>query len=171
MIAYKFLSQGAIGPISTAQWPPPREWLEVEGALEVCANGIHACTSEALAYWLGEELWAVELDGEILDEGTVLVASRGRLVSRVDRWPAVSFAFAETCVQHGRELSARVPENARVKGLVAEAAEHAERAEEPRHAVIAAYAVAVAADVLDLGGFDSVRAWQSRALDGLLGAV
>jgi hypothetical protein len=35
--------------------------------------------------------------------------------------------------------------------------------------VIAAYAAAVAADILDLGGFDSERAWQSRTLADLVG--
>jgi hypothetical protein len=170
MVAYKFLAQGAIGPFSAAKWPPAGEWLEVDGQLEVCVNGVHACSRETLAYWLGEELWAVELDGEIIDEGTVLVAGRGRLVSRIDRWPAVSLRFAEACAERTRELSTRAPENARVTGLATEAGEHAERAEEPRHAVIAAYAAAVAADILDLGGFDCERAWQSGTLADLLGA-
>jgi hypothetical protein len=169
MIAYKFLSQGAIGPFSAAQWPSAGEWLEVDEPLEVCAYGVHACSRDALAYWLGEELWAVELDGKIVDEGTVLLAGRGRLASRIDRWPAVSLRFAAACAERARELSARVPENARVQGLAAEAAEHAERAEEPRHAVIAAYAAAVAADILDPGSFDAERAWQSRTLAHLLG--
>lgn len=170
MIAYKFLSEGAIGPFSAAQWPPPGEWLEVDAPLEVCANGVHACARDTLAYWLGEELWAVELDGAIVDESTVVVAGRGRLLSRIDRWPAVSRRFAEACAERARELSARAPENARVKGLATEVAEHAERAEEPRHAVIAAYATAVAADILDPGGFDSERTWQSRTLADLLGS-
>jgi hypothetical protein len=164
MIAYKFLSQGAIGPFSRAEWRPAGEWLEVEGPLEVCANGVHACSRDALAYWLGEELWAVELDGEIADEGTILLAARGRLISRIERWPAASPRFAAACAGRARELSGRAPENARVEGLATEAAEHSERAEEPRHAVIAAYAAAVAAEILELGGFDAERAWQSRIL-------
>jgi hypothetical protein len=169
VIAFKFLSQGAVGPFSGAQWPPAGAWLEVDGPLEACASGVHACSRDALAYWLGEELWEVELGGEIVDEGTVLVAGRGRLLSRIDRWPAVSFRFAAACGERARELCERAPENARVKGLATEVGEHAERAEERRHAVIAAYAAAVAADILELGGFDSERAWQSGTLAGFLG--
>jgi hypothetical protein len=169
VIAYKFLSGGAVGPFSTVEWPAPGAWLEVDGPPEVCANGLHACSRDTLAYWLGEELWEVELDGEIVDEGTVLVAGRGRLLSRVDRWPSESLRFAEACAERALELSARAPENARVKGLATEAFEHAERAEQPRHAVIAAYAAAVAADIVDAGGFDTERAWQSRTLADLLG--
>jgi hypothetical protein len=60
---------------------------------------------------------AVELGGEIVDEGTVLVAERGRLLSRIDQWPHVSLAFAEACAERALELSARARENARVKGL------------------------------------------------------
>ncbi|HXF97980.1 MAG TPA: hypothetical protein VNJ46_05135, partial [Gaiellaceae bacterium] len=102
VIAYKFLREGAVGPFSGVRWPAPAggrpgAWLEAEGALETCVAGVHACPPGALAYWFDEELWRVELAGEVLDEGTVLVARRGRLLERVAGWPAVARDFAEDC--------------------------------------------------------------------------
>jgi hypothetical protein len=168
MIAYKFLCEGAVGRFSEARWPAPGAWLEAEGTLEPCANGVHACPLEALAYWFDDELWAVELDGEILDEETVLVARRGRLVERIDRWPAVSRAFADDCAARARELAAG-HEDERVMELVGDAQYHADRADTPRHAVVAAYCAAVAADTMRPGSFDDERAWQSRRLAERLG--
>jgi hypothetical protein len=169
MIAFKFLCHGAIGRFSEAQWPAEGQWLEAEGALVPCANGVHACTPETLAYWFDDELWSVELDGEIQDLGTVLLARRGRLRSPVDAWPGVALQFAEDCLAQVRSLAASVPGAARVDGLAAEAFEHAERAAVARHAVIAAYATAVAADIVQDGGFDAERRRQSRRLAQLLG--
>jgi hypothetical protein len=168
VIAYKFLCEGAVGRFSETRWPPPCEWLEADGALETCSNGIHACPLEALAYWFDDELWVVELDGEIIDEGTALVARRGRLLERVDRWPAVSRAFAADCVARALEL-ARDQEDERVAELVGDAAHHAGLAEAPRHAVVAAYCAAVAADTLQPGSFDVERGWQSFRLASHVG--
>jgi hypothetical protein len=130
---------------------------------------VHACTTDSLAYWFDDELWTVELDGDLLDGGSVLVAQRGRLVSPVDGWPDVSRAFGDDCAVRALALSVSAPGNTRVEGLAAEAAEHAAQAAVPRHAVIAAYAAAVAADVVEPGGFDAERKRQSRALADLLG--
>ena len=48
VIAYKFLNAGAVGLFSRLAWPVPNDavpgaWVEAEGPLEVCRNGIHAC--------------------------------------------------------------------------------------------------------------------------------
>jgi hypothetical protein len=168
MIGFKFLGAGSIGRFSESAWPTPGTWVEA-GSLEPCVDGVHACSADALAYWFDDELWTVELDGEMLDLGTVLIAQRGRLVSRVDGWPDVSRAFADDCAARAAAFSARESGNARVEGLAAEAAEHAARAVAARHAVIAAYATAVAADVVEPGGFDDERRRQSRTLADLLG--
>ena len=168
MIAYKFLCTGSIGRFSGATWPAAGRWVEAAGALEACVRGVHAASRDALAYWFEDELWTVELDGEILDLGTALVARRGRLVARIDGWPRVSQEFARDCADHARTLADRTPGNARVEALAAEAAEHAELATASRHAVIAAYAAAVAADVVEPGGFDSERLRQSRLLAATL---
>ena len=111
---------------------------------------------------------SVELDGEILDLGTVLVARRGRLVARIEAWPQVAPEFARDCATHAQTLADRTG-NARVEALAAEAAEHAQLATAPRHAVLAAYAAAVAADVLEPGAFDSERLRQSQRIATILG--
>jgi hypothetical protein len=169
VIAYKFLCAGSVGRFSAAAWPAPGQWIEAVGALDPCVNGVHATSLDALAYWFDDELWAVELDGEMLDLGTALVARRGRLVAHIEAWPDVSLEFARDCAGQTQALAGRTPRNARVEALAAEAAEHADLAAAPRHAVIAAYAAAVAADVLDAGGFDSERLRQSRRIAHLLG--
>jgi hypothetical protein len=162
VIAYKFLCTGSIGRFSGTPWPAAGQWLEAAGAMGACVSGVHATSLDALAYWFEDELWAVELDGEILDLGTVLVARRGRLVERIEAWPRVSAEFARDCASHAQTLAERGPGNARVEALAAEAAEHAQLATTaPRHAVIAAYAAAVATDVLEPGAFDSERLRQS----------
>jgi hypothetical protein len=51
--------------------------------------------------WIWEELWDVELDGEITERGHKLSAERGRLVRRVDAW---SVPMAQT---FARESAAR----------------------------------------------------------------
>jgi hypothetical protein len=169
VIAYKFLREGSVGRFSEARWPAAGEWLEADGPLETCVNGIHACSVEALAYWFDDELWQVELDGDTIHENTVLVARRGRLLDRVTAWPAVSRSFADQCAQRARERAAAVPADARVAELVTDAEYHAARSDTPRHAILAAYCAAVAANTLQADSFDEERAWQSRQLARLLG--
>jgi hypothetical protein len=173
VIAYKFLAAGEVAPFSRAGWPAPSAdapgaWVVVDGDLETCANGVHACSREALAYWFDEELWIVELADEIVDAGTVLVARRGRLLERVTRWPAVSRAFAEDCAARTRRRVAAAHEEDRLAEVVGDAEYHAARADAPRDAVVAAYAAAVAAAALEPGGFEAERARQSDVLAALL---
>jgi hypothetical protein len=102
MIAYKFLESGRVAKFSGRVWPEPesREWLESEGQLVACRNGVHACRVGDLPYWLGPELWKVELDGKIEPSELKLVAQRGRLLERIDEWNAeLRRAFAEECVR------------------------------------------------------------------------
>jgi hypothetical protein len=98
----------------------------------------------------------------------VLVARRGRLVARVKGWPAVSRAFAEDSAERARRLPPGEPDE-RVTELVGDVEYHASRAVVPRHAVVAAYCAAVAADTAERGSFDEERRRQSRRLAQLLG--
>jgi hypothetical protein len=166
VIVYKFLAAGATGRFSVRRWPAPGSWLEVAGPLEACANGIHACRADALAYWLDDELWSVELDGEVVEEPKVLIARRGRLVEPVDRWPEAAPALGEACAGRVRALADRLPDDARIAELADEAAEPASSA---REALLATYAAVVAAELAEPGGFDAERQWQSRWLASLLG--
>ncbi len=110
-LAYKFTRPGAVSPFRDHAWVLG-EWLEVEGELGLCSNGVHACRVEALPRWLDDELWRVEVD-EIQDEREgLLVARRGRLLERVDGWDAeASHELAHTCVARALELARRVPDS------------------------------------------------------------
>jgi hypothetical protein len=174
VIALKFLQPERRGRFSDEQWPlpagdEPGAWVEARGPLELCANGVHACSADQLAYWLDAELWRVELDGDVHTEPTLVLARRGRLLDRVDGWPRAGEAFAVECAEQTAELAARRPGDPRLTELAEDAAWHAERAAEPRQAVLAAYTAAVAADVHRPGGFDEERARQSEALADRLG--
>jgi hypothetical protein len=110
--AYKFLRAGAVAPFSGFEWPQPAgdvpgEWVETAAPAELCRSGVHACRESQLPRWLDEELWRIELDGDVIEEHDSLVASRGRLLSRVERWDAeAARAFAEACAWRAREHAA-----------------------------------------------------------------
>lgn len=99
MKAYKFLSAGGVGRFSNVAWPPPGEWLEAHAPLDRCQAGIHACSPPAFLDWLDDELWEIELDGAVEHDDGTIVALRGRLVGRVDRWDGSAAArFTAFCV-------------------------------------------------------------------------
>jgi len=86
VIAYKFLDEGRIGPFTGFHWPVG-EWVEA-GDAETCRRGIHACRIRDLPFWMSDELWEVELDGELTEHERKVVAPRGRLLRRREEWTA-----------------------------------------------------------------------------------
>ena len=112
MIAYKFLSAGAIGLYSGFRWPAARNgeagpWVQVEGALVPGVNGVHALLARDLVDWIDDELWLIELGGEIREHERILLARRGRLVGHVDAWNAgTARVFTEDCVLSVRDRAA-----------------------------------------------------------------
>src|SRR5205085_9726919 len=69
MIAYKFLKSGAVGLVSGFRWPTPGagspgDWVEARAPVRECEAGIHVCRAGDLPYWMHDELWAIEIDGE-----------------------------------------------------------------------------------------------------------
>jgi hypothetical protein len=118
MIAFKFLRRGAVAPISSFKWPTPApgargSWVTASGKLEPCRSGVHACSTLDLSYWLHEELWAIELGGEVLPAPHGLVSERGRLLEQVDEWSRVSARFATACAEHAAAEASVMPEEAR----------------------------------------------------------
>ena len=108
MIAYKFLGSERTALYSGSVWPLD-DWIEADGPLTLCRNGVHASRGGDLTAWLDDELWIVELDGELQQEGDIVVARRGRLVRSVDTWDGVAaLGFAESCVRrmHYQAVSA-----------------------------------------------------------------
>lgn len=107
MKAYKFLADGRTGPFSDFAWPPAGEWVTADGPVVDCVRGIHALPFEEILDWIDNELWEVELDGEIAGRDGMLIAERGRLVRRIAGWDtAVAQTFAETCARRVAALAA-----------------------------------------------------------------
>lgn len=158
MKAYKFLCAGGGAPFTGVAWPRPEGsapggWLEA-GPIDPCRRGVHACLIEDLPYWIQDELWEVELGGEVRRVGEKLVAERGRLVGRVDSWNAeTAGAFARDCVARTVELAAREP-------AVAGHATDAEKNAAKGNAAVTGFIASRAAELA--GGIDAYEAERSR---------
>ena len=113
MIAYKFLRADGSTVFSKFRWPlpgnEPGAW--VEALVDPCRSGIHACRLGDLAYWVGPTLYEIELAGDILEEGTKVIAPRGRLLRRVAAWDeGLSDAFTHMCAERAHEIARADPE-------------------------------------------------------------
>ena len=162
MLAYKFLRPGAVSPFSGFAWPVG-EWVEA-GEASLCVSGVHACRVRDLPYWLGAELWEVELDGQLREESRKLVAPRGRLVRRHERWDATARAgFAEACARRVRERAeASTGDRAdELAGFADDAAANAARGEVALIGFIAARAAEIDAGA---EGYAAERDAQARWL-------
>jgi hypothetical protein len=108
VIAYKFLRPDGTSLFTSFRWPlpgdgGPGEW--VEASPDPCRSGIHACRAEDLPYWAGRALYEIELDGPIVEEATKVVATRGRLLRRVEAWDdATREEYTRMCADRGIEL-------------------------------------------------------------------
>ena len=169
-VAYKFLRPGGVGPFTGFQWPLPENgdpgrWVEADGSLALCANGVHACAPETLARWLDEELWALELEGDVEREGSLLVGRRGRLVAPIARWDAgMRREFALACAERAAGRKGELAEE-----YARDAATFAAKVVSAQDAAEASYVAARAAEAEERGGFDAERRWQSLWLADRLG--
>lgn len=124
MRAYKFTAGDAVGVFTRFPWPVPAggnpgAWVNAPAAAQVCEMGVHACRTGDLPYWLGRELWEVELAGDVIEAQHKLVASRGRLVRRIEGWPELERPFAESCAARVRELAVSALDQAGLADLAA----------------------------------------------------
>jgi len=104
MIAYKFLRAGRLGPFSGFPWPAPGQWVRGSDTRILCREGIHACRLQDLPWWLAEELWEIELDGEVQPDEHKVIARAGRLRSRVAAWtPGCATQYGEACAWRARD--------------------------------------------------------------------
>ncbi|SDQ43124.1 hypothetical protein SAMN05216569_1098 [Pseudoxanthomonas sp. CF125] len=69
--------------------PANGEWLEHTGPLQLCSSGLHASTHpfDALQYAPGNTLCLVELGGEIKTGDDKVVATRRKIIKRIDAEP------------------------------------------------------------------------------------
>jgi hypothetical protein len=113
VIAYKFLRDDGTGVFTRFAWPlpdgGPGEW--VQAPILTCHSGIHACRVSDLPLWLGRELYEIELADRIVEERTKVVASRGRLVRRIDAWDDdTRAAYSRACAGRAHEYAAGLPD-------------------------------------------------------------
>jgi hypothetical protein len=170
--AFKFLMQGAVGPISGFAWPRPSPgqpgaWVDVGRLVEPCRVGVHACSTRDLSSWLHDTLWLIELDGDVKRSVGSLVASRGRLLREVESWrDGGSARFAQAAVDHATaRADGELPERrAAAAPCLASAAYHIPRGSTALAAFCAAMSVARSHGIthFEQAGYDSERRWQSR---------
>jgi hypothetical protein len=108
VIAYKFLRPDGTSVFTGFNWPLPNggpgSWVDAK--VEPCRSGIHACGPEHLPLWAGRVLYEVELDGEIVDDRTKVVAGRARLTRRIDAWEeSVRDRYTRMCADRAHELA------------------------------------------------------------------
>jgi hypothetical protein len=108
MLAYVFLGRGATSVFDGRRWPVPAaapgEW--VSGRVE-SADAVRGYGVADLPFWLDDELWVVELDGDLRRDGHMVRASRGRLHRRVDGWDAdAASEMALACANRARDAAA-----------------------------------------------------------------
>lgn len=196
MIALKFLARGAISPFMGRRWVH-EEWV-VAAREDDEDTWVRACLPAQLAFWLGEELWRVELAEPVRAGPYQLASPRARLVSRVEAWGApVAAELAAACAWRARDLVAarlagehaaalagardlpaleaaarRAAPEARAAGHVASAARHAQVGRPAGASLNAAMlAAALEAHGAAEASFDAERAWQGRWLSRHVGVV
>jgi hypothetical protein len=92
MKTFKFLEDDGTSVWSATRWPlpsadAPGAWVD-SGEVRACRAGVHACRFEELAYWMRATMWEIELGGDIVEARHKVIARRGRLLRRIDGYPA-----------------------------------------------------------------------------------
>jgi hypothetical protein len=111
VIAYKFLRSDGTSAFTGFRWGlpdgEPGPW--VEAGVEPCRSGIHACRASGLPLWINQVLYEIELEGEIVEGRSKLVAARGRLLRRVVGWDhELSDTYTRMCADRAHELASSV---------------------------------------------------------------
>ena len=126
MIAYKFLCAGGLGPFTRYPWPLPRDgapgaWVVAPGGATLCRTGVHGCRVGDLPWWLQDELWEAELDGEVTAGRHKIMAPQARLLRRVEDWDAAcAQRFADACARRARDHAAAALDRAGAPAAAAE---------------------------------------------------
>lgn len=162
MIAYKFLDAGGIAPFTGFAWPVGA-WVDATSA-DICRAGIHACRVRDLPIWLDDELWEIELDGDVVEGERKVTATRGRLTRRIQQWtPDLAREFGRFCARRTRERVGFVPV---LSGFVYDV----ERFTAQNRIAIAGFAAARAAELCaGPAAYEAERAAQASWLADRLG--
>jgi hypothetical protein len=109
--AYKFLRSDGTSAFTGFRWVlpdgEPGPW--VDARVDPCRSGVHACRASGLPLWVGRVLYEIELEGEIVEGRSKLVAPRGRLLRRIVAWDEeLSDAYTRMCADRAHELVSSV---------------------------------------------------------------
>jgi hypothetical protein len=168
-VAYKFTQHETRSRLTGFEWPT-KQWVEIEGAVGLCANGIHACRVEALPRWVDDVLWRVELDGVDVEHEDVLVARRARLLERIEAWNAeAARELARSCATRVREFAAEHPDPLLLRRaeMIAQIAD----GPDPSATALSMYTTAHALDEVVPGSYWEERRRQADWLRDRLGLV
>jgi hypothetical protein len=161
-LAFKFTRPDATAPFTGFAWQPG-EWVEAEGELALCRNGIHACRVEALPRWIGEELWRIEVDDVEIEHEGVVIARRGRLLEQVESWnDETARELARSCAARARELAEEHPDPM-INTMCVDIRGIAE-SRELSSVALSMYCTAHAADLAVAGGYAAERRRQAEWL-------
>ena len=85
---------------------PGKPLPTVEGEIEPCENGYHACKPQFVSHWIDSpQLYEVELSGTVVDGDDKTAASDMRFIRRVDKWDAkTQRLFAVWCARESLKL-------------------------------------------------------------------
>jgi hypothetical protein len=104
--AYAFLDAAATDYVSGVRWPVPDEpgpgaWLEA-GA----GPPLRGYSADQLLWWLDQQLWEVELDGDVRETDRSILGARGRLLTPVHAWTSdVARELTADCALRLRDRS------------------------------------------------------------------
>jgi hypothetical protein len=114
--------------------------------------------------WLDDELWEIELGGEVIAAERKVVAARGRLTRRIEQWaPDAAFDFGRFCAGRTRERVGFLPS---LSGFVADV----DRFVSQNRIAIAGFAAARAAELRDgAAAYEDERLAQAAWLAQRLG--
>jgi hypothetical protein len=149
VVAYAFLTRGAVEPLSGFAWPTPKNgglgaWVTPGQAPSEALRGYLA---RDLPYWFDDELWNIELSGAVAERDHLLIAERARLLGRIDSWTdPLAWEFVTACARRvARQAAAALREAGR--------ADAAARLDEARDLGELALAATSAADQLRAAGY------------------
>jgi hypothetical protein len=168
VIAYKFLRLDGTSVFTGFRWELPQggpgQWIDAR--VDPCRSGIHACRVSDLPFWVGRSLYEIELEGEVVERRSKLVASRGRLLRRVEAWNEASRdEYTRMCADRAHELAFSVSPPLETWDAVVEPS----IPEGP--ALLGFVAARIAEEISGAGAYHEERASQTEWLVERLGLV
>jgi len=84
---------------------PGKPLPTVEGKIEPCECGYHACKPQFVSHWINAQLYEVELSGNLVDAEDKTAASDMRFIRKVDAWnERAQRLFAVLCARGALKL-------------------------------------------------------------------